>query len=208
MATTSSTRPLRSWVIGGSLLIVSAITTMVTSVTTVTEVQLWRTISAIAFASATVVFALGIPGGGSVTKRRPLGTIALIATGVLAVINSLLWNLISGPLVAMQTVGYLQLLIGLLAVIIAVTAIARAGIVPSPWNWAPTWALVALAVPQILVQAIAAANPADLQQAAQWISLLGVIVAVSAPILLGVIAIALAQRPAHREPTPILDSRD
>ena len=111
-------------------------------------------------------------------------------------------------LVAMQTVGYLQLLIGLLAVIIAVTAIARAGIVPSPWNWAPTWALVALAVPQILVQAIAAANPADLQQAAQWISLLGVIVAVSAPILLGVIAIALAQRPAHREPTPILDSRD
>lgn len=154
-----------------------------------------------------VILALGIPAGGSVTRRRPLGTTALIMTGLFAIVDAIPWDDVSQwPLPVAEVFFYGQLLLKLVAVIIAVTAIARSSAVPAPWNWAPTWCLVALAVPSILLQGMAATNPANLQQSAEWISALTVLVSLAVPIFLGALAIALAQRPAIREPVSIYSS--
>ncbi|NII94727.1 hypothetical protein [Microbacterium halimionae] len=50
---------------------------------------------------------------------------------------------------------------------------------------------------------MAATNPSNLQQSAEWIYTFNVLVGLGVPTFLGVLAIALARRPAIREPVQI-----
>ncbi|MBM7469130.1 hypothetical protein JOD62_001678 [Microbacterium keratanolyticum] len=182
-------RLCRVWVLGGILLLgyvlIGLALPMMAGTATVTR---------IAFAAATVLFAIGWRGVGSVTARRPLGTVALILLGVWPWVMDLLWlvfpatpsSLAAMPIVPVGTV------VQLLVAIVAVTQIARAGVVPQPWSWTPTIALVMVVLAQVLMMAFASiSHDQTALVAAMDVAALAQAVAVAG---VGVVAIVLATR--------------
>lgn len=183
----------RVWVLGGILLLgyvlIGLALPMMAGTATVTR---------IAFAAATVLFAIGWRGVGSVTARRPLGTVALILLGVWPWVMDLLWlvfpatpsSLAAMPIVSVGTV------VQLLVAIVAVTQIARAGVVPQPWSWTPTIALVMVVLAQVLMMAFASiSHDQTALVAAMDVAALAQAVAVAG---VGVVAIVLATRAEPR----------
>lgn len=179
----------RVWVVGGILLLgyvlIGLALPMMAGTATVTR---------IAFAAASVLFAIGWRGVGSVTARRPLGTVALILLGVWPWVMDLLWvvfpatpsSLAAIPIVPVGTV------VQLLLAIIAVTQIARAGVVPQPWSWAPTITLTIVVLAQVLMMAFASiSHDQTALVAAMDVAALAQAVAVAG---VGVVAIVLATR--------------
>ena len=135
----------RTWVTGGVLLLLSAIFVVAARgpLAGIHMVDEWL------FAAACVVFAIGIGHAGSVTRRRIIGTVAIILL-VLAPTTQAYWYSFVpedtgnpheiediSTLVAMTYYGVVIVL-----AIIAVVEIARAKVVPSPWRWAPLWVLI------------------------------------------------------------------
>ena len=144
----------RTWILGGLLLITAGLAWAAVEL----RLAPLGVLGLAAAAAAFVVFALGIGPGGSVTGRRPVGTIALAALGVLTVGDPFIRMLIvgvgggEGPQAAEQQAMTHQLVSAVLGVIsltlavIAVVAILRAGVVPSPWRWLPLFALIVLLI--------------------------------------------------------------
>jgi len=97
-----------------------------------------------------------------------------------------------------STYGYVTLVVQTGAALIAATQIARAGVVGSPWCWAPLWVLgfqaLAWAVPQIVFVPI---GPGAIQSWADLLVLVGALAALSGTLGLGIMALVLAaqQRP-------------
>lgn len=161
------------------------------------------------FAAGAVLFAVGLGRAGSVTGRRPLGTVAIIALAV--------WLLIALPLqellVPMEVSfddpaargGYFQLVnavgitaeaVSLALAIIAVVQIGRAGVVPKPWAWAPLWALCAVVVARtVLSGMVPIPELADDQEALNALFGLAGLVVAGSVAFLGVLAMILAVSP-------------
>jgi hypothetical protein len=142
-------------------------------------------------------------GPGSVTARRPLGTIALVALGVVGaadlVTDNVVGLLLAGAQLAagadtgIQITTGMQLLQLVLAVVAAVQ-IARAGVVPRAWRWIPLWVLVAMtAVNAAGWIAVLASGSASLIVIATIGSPSG-LVQVAGTILLGVLTILFGAR--------------
>ena len=113
------------------------------------------------FSAALLVFAFGLRGAGSITARRPLGTAALALLAVWTFADGLLWRftpLGSLPLDRPALLGTAIPLITAALAAVACVQIARAGVVPTPWNWAPTWALIAVVAPSLLQMLLVAAG--------------------------------------------------
>jgi hypothetical protein len=162
-----------------------------------------------------LVFAFGVRGSGSVTARRPLGTIALTLLGIWPLVmwvlqTALLPNSVTPTHSIMSTLfalGYVDSFLRFGAALVAVVQIARAGVVPPPWNWAPTWALAAVAAPWVFDQIIAVGAPQSLDLFTAFMPVDGLI-RIGAPMFLGVLAIVLANLSARTRTVPIFRSSD
>jgi hypothetical protein len=153
------------------------------------------------YAAAVLVFAIGTTPQASVVGRRPLGvtSIAILAVWPLVDIVATAFLPQDGTsLGAWTTYGYVTLLVQTSAALVAAMQIARAGIVPAPWRWAPLWVLAfqafAWAVPQIVA---VSANAAMLPGWYGSFTLLGLLAFLAGNLGLGILALVLAaqQRP-------------
>lgn len=190
-----------AWMLGGSLMIGSV----------VVVVLVWTfpfnlpgafLLSPALFSSSLILFAFGIGGAGSITARRPLGTLALTALAVWEVASasaaSLLPSAFGAPtesfFAAAVLAGLIDAAVRCALGVIAVVQIARAGVLPRPWNWAPAWALAAVAAAW-LVQTVLGALPASSAMPAIGQGWLEGLARGCATTFLGALAIFLAKRP-------------
>jgi hypothetical protein len=90
----------------------------------------------------------------------------------------------------------------LAAAIIAVAAVARAGVIARPWNIAPAIGLAVVAGTGALLQVVGVSTGAD-GMGFGLLRLLNELVMILVPVLLGVLALVLGLRPAPAEPTPV-----
>jgi len=195
---TDAGAPVRAWVYGGALLIGCALIQVADSGAAAAggaDARLGlRWIGAALFAAATVLFAFGWRGRGSVTARRPMGTGALTVLALWPALELALAAALPATADALDmltTVFYVQLAAWVAAAVIAVAAIWRAGVVPTPWHRAPAAALAVVAATWILPQLVGVALG---ERAMEWIGVLfalSAIVAVAAPLVVGVIALVL-----------------
>lgn len=191
----------RSWIVGGSLLLASALLSAVSGAAGF-PVPAVSFVGALAFTAATVVFAFGIPDGGRVIGPSPRGsvapgTIALLMFGFWPLATAISWSIpvnYSPAMPLFSVLAYVEIVVPLAAGIIAVVSIARAGTIPAPWNWAPAWALGAMILPSLVVEFLAVATPTELQALTPGLTVFGLLVAVGVPGFLGVLALLLAPR--------------
>jgi hypothetical protein len=153
-----------------------------------------------------VVFAVGIRADESVTARRPLGTIALLLLAVwLLVGDTLLFSDYVNPGLAL-ILGYTNSFIQFSVALIGVVQIARAPVVPRPWNLAPAVVLATSTFTWLLLQLVStfiSAWPAGGPSA--WIVVLIIfdtLASIGGLMVLGLIAIILADR-ASRQDTAV-----
>lgn len=190
-----------SWFAGGALLLASVALAATQSASLFIPAV---TLQTALFAAALLVFAFGRNRSESVTGRRPLGTAALVllAAWVLAriVVTPMLaigiGDALPGALVALGTVDpFVKFGLSLVAVV----QIKRANVVPRPWNWAPAIALAALTAAWVLSLAPAAAiDQATAQNIAVAVSAVDGLIRVCNTVVLGVVAILLADRAGQR----------
>jgi hypothetical protein len=194
----------RAWVIGGAALAASAVIPAIMGPGTGPWVVYIGRILAFA---ALLLLALGVRGQGSITGRRPLGTTALIVLGALpfgmvVVSNLVLSSAVAGTsdspngeiLTAAAVVSNVSTYATLAVAIISVVQIARAGVVPRPWNLAPLWVLAAVVGLQVLAQGTAITMSND-PVAMGVVFDLARVVHVAGYAFLGILAIVLATRP-------------
>ncbi|MDF2991550.1 MAG: hypothetical protein K0S37_2064 [Microbacterium sp.] len=191
-----------AWTLGGSLLIGATVLPPIyqpPSYWMVGTSVVWS----VMLAASLLVFAFGIRGHGSVTARRPLGTIALTALAALTVLMAVLelTPVLSGAhpskdfIAIATTVTQVDLFLRFGLALVATVQIARAGIVPAPWNWAPLVCLCAVGAAW-LGETVIWASAATAPTGAVWTLPLAGMTSSLAAIFLGVLAIALANRRA------------
>ncbi|GAA3212496.1 hypothetical protein [Microbacterium terregens] len=202
-----------TWAIGGGGLVLCAVIGMM-------QYSLPGGGSAIAitrdvvFAASVLLFAIGLSEEASVVARRPLGVTALVVVALWPLVVHLAQPLL--PTIdaatfeagldayraaegALTTVFFVNLLVSLAAALIAVVQIARAGIIPRPWQWAPLWALLASVAGGVLPQLLFAfAGPVGSQNAVGAAVILGTLGFLSRTLGLGIIALVLASRAPSR----------
>lgn len=201
-----------TWTIGGAGLVLCGVTGMlqyaafgIASVVSITV--------DIVFAAAVLLFAVGLSRDASVVARRPFGMIALAVVAlwpfVVRIERPFLPTMDAATydagLVAYRSaesvltaVSYLNLLVTLAAALIATVQIARAGTVPTPWRWAPLWALIAsvaaLVLPQLL---FVFGGSTGMQNYLASATILGALGFLSRTLGLGILALMLAAHVAH-----------
>lgn len=205
----------RAWVVAGAMLLASVVINQAVQPGTVLSTAAGLLGTAL-FSASLLVFAFGIRGSGSVTARKPLGTAALtvLALWTLALLTLLLPPLQSvffsdGDAPGLLAFGFVDAFVRFTAAFIAVTQIARAGVVPRPWNWAPAWALAAMAALWLTEQIVAVGSVRDTQMIAVGIIVnLDSLVRIGSAIFLGILAIVLANRPARPQTVPVYSTSD
>lgn len=195
----------RTLLAGGGLLIASGAAIVATPMLAVSSVPLTTVVSwagTIVFSVALLVFAFGLGRSASIVARRPLAVGAMLLLA--------LWPFVDGALTAVVPYGpesaelygiwgYVSSAVELAAAIVAVVQIARAGVVTGRVRWVPLWSLVAVVVPQLVVQLVVVALGIDFGRSDDdglfLIVGLGQFAAVATPVLLGILAILRATRP-------------
>ena len=187
--------PVPSWVIGGALLIGSAV--LPWALGPEPAMLVTAVIGRLLFLAAMIVFAFGLRGVGSVVAGRTLGVVALLVLGAAPLVFGLipLQQVEPSDLGLLQLLGYSELAIEAAAALVAVVEIARARVIPGNWRFAPAIALVVVVLVQVIGQVVGvAAGSAGLEQAAVGLALGGFAAAILAPVALGIAAIALGAR--------------
>lgn len=194
-----------TWVIAGSLMIASVLVAVILPSATRSIFGSYL-VSAVLFSAALLLFAIGIRGSGSITARKPLGTIAL---GVLAVwlladasLNDVMYSA-DLPDGVSTLFGWGDALVQFVAALIAVVQIARAGTLPHPWNWAPTWALAALTAVWVVSRVVSIGASEGSIDMILLVLNFESLVRSAAPVFLGVMAIVLANRPRRPQTVPV-----
>lgn len=199
----------RTWIVGGSLLVSSALIALTLrglSGVHVAPISLPDML----FAAGAVIFAIGFGRAGSVTARRPLGTFALVGLAVWILLSPLLLRLtvpVSAEDISESFIMFSGMMsitievVSLVLAIIAATQIARIRAVPRPWNRAPLWALVAVAVVRLLRSAFLFGAYALGQESLVLLDSLGGLIEAAAVGFLGVVAIVVAVRPVSGSTT-------
>jgi hypothetical protein len=192
----------RAWLIGGALLLTSVV--FVAAQPGIPTLFGGRTLTIALFAAALLIFAFGIRGSGSVTKRQPLGTaaLALLAAWMLLgaaldiAFSSVMYNSIPGVQLAF---AYADSFVQFALALIAVMQIGRLRVVPAPWNWVPAWSLGAVSLIWLMIQlaGVVAGAQGNLLSATYILSL-DVLVRTGSIVLMGVLAIVLADRMRRR----------
>lgn len=155
-------------------------------------------IADVLWAGAILLLAFGLSREGSVVGRKPLGLAASAAVALWPVTSTLV-NLFAGSdnleqADAWRFWGYLSVVLPLVFGLIAAMQVARAGVVPAPWNWAPLWVLGVQSVMWILPQLIGAASPTFVMEMAGLVAALGTLAFLTSTLGLGILAVILASR--------------
>lgn len=196
----------RAWLVGGSLMLGSVAVDLVSSQTAGTLLQPWiGWVGALLWAASLAVFALGIRGQGSVVGRRPGGVAALLVGGIVPLVFPVFWSIGAGPVLdaggraASMAIGYAQLLVPAVALLIAVVVIARADAVPPSVRWMPAIVFACNAAAQVLAQIAGLAAPTLGQQVFVPLFALSGVVETAGSLLLGILAVVYGLR---RDPPP------
>jgi len=183
----------RAWIIGGSLLLAAAVVGD-------SAARVWSGTSFVRdllVAAALLLFAFGFRGAASITARRPVPTIALTVLAISLPISPWLTTILfswDAPLDLIVALTQATLLVQFAFALIAVMAIGRLEVVPSPFNWAPALALAAITLSAVAQAVAAIAITQNVQEV--FVVLVGVdeIIRVGTLVALGVIAIVLGDR--------------
>jgi hypothetical protein len=146
----------RTWRTGGALLLLSVV---------IGAVALGASgPSGFALLLGTAVLSAGLLvlalGRGSVTARRPLGTIALSLLAAWLLVGAALQDLVQANLqldaltAPLLLFAYGDAPVQLVLALVAAVAVARAGVVPPAWRWAPAWSVLATATSWLLYQVL------------------------------------------------------
>lgn len=205
IARTTSNAP-RAWFLGGSLFLASIV--IVVSQPAIAVVPGGGTLSTVLFSVALLIFAFGIRRAGSITARRPLGTAALTVLAVWLLLDLALAGVVASSIsfdtapTAVLAFAYVNVFVQFLLALVAVMQIGRLGVVPSPWNWAPAWALAAVSASWLLTQVLGALGTTQgaigLSNALMSLESL---TRTGGTVLLAVLAIVLADRMNRPQPT-------
>lgn len=161
------------------------------------------------WASAILIFAIGLSREGSVVARKPLG---LTASAVVAV-----WPLTTtvvslgtsaqdpGQTTPWQFWTYVSIIVPLMFGLIAAVQVARIRVVPAPWNLAPLWALGVQTLVWVVPQVINVAAPATFAEMGTVLPALGTLGFLATTLGLGVVAIVLSNRSQARS-IPVFES--
>lgn len=195
--------PVHAWVWGGALLIGSALAQLAMMTVQATgpglhAFGLWS--GMLAFAAATIVFAWGLRGHGSVVARQRMGMVALFVVGLWPIVAAVVMMLLPSATTAAQleVLGVWSTVDGvvwLAAALLAVVAIARAGAVPGWWRWAPATGLAVVLGSWVLVQVVAVSVGWAGVQVVMPLLQLQAMVTVLVPVALGIVAIVLGLTP-------------
>ena len=192
----------RTWTIGGIALIASGVFGMLRNglPSTLGAHQLVGVTTDALFAIGVLLLACGLTREASIVARGPLGVTALVLVAAWPLASTLATGLVGllepqgqGP--AWTMLGNFALIFPTAVGLIAAVQIARAGVVPSPWRWAPLWALglhaVAWALPQLTYAAVGLAG---IQLYADLFVMLGTLAFLASTLGLGVLTLVLAAR--------------
>jgi len=188
----------RALFLGGALLLASVVATVAFQVGFYSAGWVGY-IPTILFSAALMILAFGIRGSGSVTAGRPLGTFALAALAAWLILSDVLVSALNASIAAdssaavVVTIIYVALVVNFALAVIAVVQIARAGVVPAPLEWVPTWVLAAAAASWLLTQ-LAGLVLVNVSQVQMTVFALDGAVRIAGVILLGVLAIVLGDR--------------
>jgi hypothetical protein len=203
----------RTLTVGGILLIAGAVLSFAAPALLSTPGSLlvpvlWA--GTIATSAAFVVYAVGLGRGGSVVARRPLGVGALMLLAAWPFVDRLIGAAVPYAEATAEfhlAWGWVGVVARLGAAIVAAVQIARAGVIGGRLRWAPLWALVAVAAPQVLAQvAFVALGPDAVGTTQDGLFLLlgvGQLLAFAAPVTLGILSIITAQRRPVTEPVQV-----
>ena len=188
----------RALFLGGALLLASVVATVAFQVGFYSAGWVGY-IPTILFSAALMILAFGIRGSGSVTAGRPLGTFALAALAAWLILSDVLVSALNASIAAdssaavVVTIIYVALVVKFALAVIAVVQIARAGVVPTPLEWVPTWVLAAATASWLLTQ-LAGLVLINVSQVQMTVFALDGAVRIAGVILLGVLAIVLGDR--------------
>jgi len=188
----------RALFLGGALLLASVVATVAFQVGFYSAGWVGY-IPSILFSAALMILAFGIRGSGSVTAGRPLGTFALAALAAWLILSDVLVSALNASIAAdssaavVVTIIYVALVVKFALAVIAVVQIARAGVVPAPLEWVPTWVLAAATASWLLTQ-LAGLVLINVSQVQMTVFALDGAVRIAGVILLGVLAIVLGDR--------------
>ena len=139
-------RRRRSWVIGGTALIVCGVLSMLSSSFLGTPaVRAIAIAGDVAWAIGVLTFAIGLTREQSLVARKPLGTVALTIVALWPVTSSAIGATLESQRTTDPAVwsvlGYVGIVVPIAAGLIATVQIGRIGVAPHPWRWAPLWVL-------------------------------------------------------------------
>lgn len=189
-----------SWLVGGIGLIACGVVGVIRASTlgssgTNTVLTL---ISDLLWASSILLLAVGLSREGSVVARKPLGLVSTAAVAIWPVFYTLvrLFAVRDTPQQADAWLfwDYLSTFLPLVIGLIGAMQVARAGVVPAPWNWAPMWAFGFQSLMWVLPQLIGSASPSAFIEISSLVSALGILGFLATTLGLGVVAVALASR--------------
>ena len=198
-----------AWVTAGSLLIASVLAGV--ALQPAASILPGGMLSTLLYSASLLILAFGVRGSGSITARRPLGTGALVVLAAWAFVGPTFGALASEQDLAdgnLMGIGYADTLIQFAAALVAVTQIARAGVVPKPWHLAPAWALAAVAAPWLVEQLVSVGATGEVPPATLFLMAIDGLVRMAAPLFLGVLAIVLANRARHPRTVPVYRTSD
>jgi hypothetical protein len=198
-----------TWTIGGIGLVLCGVIGML-QYSVVSLAQASGLLVDVVFAGSVLLFAIGLSRAASVVRRRRLGVGALVVVAVwplaMRAVEPFLPTMDAATFEAgldayraaesaLSTVSYVNLLVSIVASVLACVQIARAGVVPMPWNWAPTWALIAsVAAGVVPAFLFASASPGGTQGYAEVAVLIAVLGFLARTLGLGIVALVLSAR--------------
>lgn len=148
-----------AWQVGGSLLVAVALLRVVASnapfppfVAGVVADVLW--------CAALILFALGWRGAGSVVARGRLGVAALVVAGVAPLVLGIVSRAVvyppdGSPDPGLLALTYVSLLLPIVALVIGLVQVGRAGAVPPSVRWMPLIVVAVVVGVNVLVQIFA-----------------------------------------------------
>lgn len=201
-ATVTTRQSVATWLTGGGLLLGSVVVGAAAGSGFVPWLGM---VSSVLFSAALLVFAFGIRGAGSVTARRPLGTVALAGLAVWLLLGAALTDVLASRMAdgsastPLQVFAYVDAAVQFALAVIVVVQIYRAGVVPAPWNRVPGVCLAAVTLMWLLHQTLGFSRAFDPQVVTVVLLVLNTVVRVGSTILFGVLAVVFADR-ARRGP--------
>jgi hypothetical protein len=157
-------------------------------------------LSDVLWAAAILVLSIGLGRGGSIVARRPLGLGACVFVAVWPLVATLV-ELIAVPADAEQAEtwvlwSYLSIMVVLFSGLIAATQVARARVVPAPWNRVPLWVFGFQVIVWVIPQVVNVASPEAFIELAPVTSVFGTLGYLATTLGLGIAAVVLSRRPA------------